>query len=126
MDSVARNDVPRITPLVDILGVPTDRNSRTFSDTRIDGIESPERVCCDFVVGQRSLGARLEGALIASSGRIKCMDRSQDRIDIFSASAVIVVGICKDVVTIPVILQKAKYLRSLRYAATTCPSKFYG
>ena len=126
MDPIARNDLPGITPLVDILRVPTNRNSRTLSDTRIDGIDSPEGVCCDFMVGQRSLGARLEGAVIASSGRIKCMDRAQDRIAIFSASAVIVVGICKDVVTIPVVLQKAKDLRSLRYAATTCLSKFCG
>ena len=126
MDPIAGTDVPRITPLIDILRVPTNRNSRTLSGTRIDSIDSPEGVCYDFMVGQRSLGARLEGAVIASSGRIKCMDRAQDRIDIFSASAVIVVGICKDVVTIPVVLQKAKDLRSLRCAATTCLSKFCG
>ena len=54
------------------------------------------------------------------------MDRAQDRIAIFSASAVIVVGICKNVVTIPVVLQKAMDLRSLRYAATTCLSEFCG
>ena len=126
MDPIARNDVPRITPLVDILRVPTNRISRTLSDTRIDGIDSPEGVCCDFMIGQRSLGARLEGPIIASGGRIKCMDSAQDRIDIFSASAVIVVGICKDVVTIPVGLQKAKDLRSLRYAAITRLSKLCG
>ena len=67
MDPVARNDLPGITPLVDILRVPTNRNSRTLSDTRIDGVDSPEGVYCDFMVGQRSLGARLEGAVIASS-----------------------------------------------------------
>ena len=126
MDPIERNDVPRITALVDILGVPTNRNSRTLSDTRIDGIESPEGVCCDFVVGQRSLRARLEGAVVASGGRIKGMDGAQDRIDIFSASAVIVIGVCKDVVTIPVGLQKAKDLGSLRYAATTYLSEFSG
>ena len=126
MDPIARNDAPRITPLVDILSIPTNSNSRALTYTRIDGIESPEGVCCGFMVGQRSLGARLEGAVIASGGRIKCMDRAQDRIDIFSASAIIVVGICKGVVTIPVGLQKAKNLRSLRYAATTRLSKFCG
>ena len=78
------------------------------------------------MVGQRSLGARLEGAIIASSGRVKCMDSAQDRIDIFNASAVIIVDVCMDVVTIPVVLQKAKDLRSLRHTATTWLSKFCG
>ena len=126
MDPIARNDVPRITTLIDILRVPTNRNSRTLRDTRIDDIDRPEGVCCDFMVGQRSLGARLEGAVIASSGRIKCVDSAQDRIDVFSASAVIIVGICMDEVTIPVTLQKAKNLRSLRHTATTCLSKSCG
>ena len=126
MDPIARNDVPRITTLVDILRVPTNRKSRTLSETRIDGIDSSEGVCCDFMIGQRSLGARLEGAVIASSGGVKCMDSAQDRIDIVSASAVIIVCICMDVVTIPVTLQKAKNLRSLRHTATTCLSKFCG
>ena len=47
------------------------------------------------------------------------MYRAQYRIDIFGASAVIFVDICKDILTIPVALQEAKDLRSLRYAART-------
>ncbi len=71
------------------------------------------------MVGQGPLGARLEGAVIASSRRVKRMDRAQDRVDIFGASAVVLVDIRKDILTIPVALQKAKDLRSLRYAAIT-------
>ena len=82
-NSPVARDVPRITPFVVILRIPADCNGRTLSNTRVDGIDSPEGVRGDFVVGQGPLGARLEGAVIASSGRIKCMDGAQDRIDIF-------------------------------------------
>ncbi len=112
-------DLPRIAPLVDILRVPADCNSRALSNTSIDGEDSPEGVCCDFVVGQGPLGAGLEGAIIASSRRVKRMDRAQDRVDIFGTSAVFHVDICTDILTIPVALQKAKDLRSLRNAAST-------
>ncbi len=71
------------------------------------------------MVGQGPLGAGLEGAIIASSRRVKRMDRAQDRVDIFGTSAVFPVDVCKDILTIPVALQKAKDLRSLRYAAST-------
>ena len=47
------------------------------------------------------------------------MYRAQDRVDIFGASAVVLVDICKEVLAIPVALQKAKNLRGLRYAACT-------
>lgn len=115
-------DVPRITPLVDILRVPSDCNGRALSNTRIDGKDSSEGVRCDFMIGQSPLGARLEGDVIACGRRIKCVDRAQDRVDIFGASAVIVVDICKDILTIPIALQEAKDVRSLRYAASTRPT----
>ena len=44
-------DVPRVTSLVDILGVPTDCDGRTLSDTSVDGEHFPEGVCCDFMIG---------------------------------------------------------------------------
>lgn len=112
-------DVPRIAPLVDILGIPANGDGRTLCNTRIEGEDSPEGVRCDFVVGQSPLGARLEGAVIACSRRVKCVDRAQDRIDIFRASAVVLVDVCKDELPIPIALQEAKDLWSLRYAAWT-------
>ncbi len=47
------------------------------------------------------------------------MDRAQDRVDIFGTSAVVLVDICKEILAIPIALQKAKDLRSLGYAACT-------
>ena len=48
------------------------------------------------------------------------MNGAQNRVDIFGASAVVLVDICKDVLTVPVVLQEAEDLRSLRYATSTC------
>lgn len=115
--------VPRISPLVDILWIPANCDGRTLSNTRIDGKDSPERVRCDFVISQSPLGARLEGAVIACSRRVKCVDRTQDRIDIFGASAVVLVDVRKDELTIPIALQEAKDLWSLRCAAWTSLTK---
>lgn len=106
-------DVPGVTPLVDVLGVPANCNGRTLSDTRIDGKDTPEGVRCDFMIGQSPLGARLEGAVIACSRRIKRMDRAQDRIDILGTPAIVLVDVRKDILAIPIALQKAKDLRSL-------------
>ena len=47
------------------------------------------------------------------------MNGAQDRVDIFGASAVVLVDICKNVLTVPIALQEAEDLRSLRYAAST-------
>ena len=47
------------------------------------------------------------------------MNRTQDRIDIFRASAVVLVDVCKNELTIPIALQEAKDLWSLGYAAWT-------
>ena len=113
-------DVPGVTPLVDVLGVPANCNGRTLSNTRIDGKDTPEGVRCDFMIGQSPLGARLKGAVIACSRRIKCMDRAQDRVDILGTSAIVLVDVRKDILAIPIALQKAKDLRSLEDAAVTC------
>lgn len=112
-------DQPRITPLVDILRVPANCNRRALSNTRIDRKDRPEGVRCDFMIGQSSLGARLEGAIIACCRWIKSMDRAQHRTDVFGASAIVFVDICEDKLTIPIALQEAKDLRSLRYTART-------
>ena len=61
----------------------------------------------------------LEGAVIACSRRVKRVDRTQDRIDIFAASAVVLVDVCKDKLAIPIALQETEDLWSLRYAART-------
>ena len=112
-------NVPRITPIVDILRVPANRNRQTLSNPRIDGKDVPERIRRHFMIGQCPLGARLEGAVIASGRRIKCVDGAQDCVGIFGASVIVFVDACKDVLTIPIALQEAKDLRSLRYAART-------
>ena len=105
--------------MVDILRVPADCDGRTLSDTGIDGEDGPEGVCCDFMIGQCPLRARLEGAGIACSRRIKGVDGAQNGIDIFGTSAVVLVDIRIDILAIPIALQKAKDLRGLRNAANT-------
>lgn len=109
--------VPRITPLVNIFRIPANCDGRALINTGIYGKDTPEGVCCDFMIGQGPFGARLEGTVIASSRRIKRMDRAQNCVDIFGASAVVLVDICKDVLAIPIALQKAKDLGSLAYTA---------
>ena len=47
------------------------------------------------------------------------MNGAQDRVDVFGASAVVLVDIRKDVLTVPVALQEAEDLRSLRYTTST-------
>ena len=106
--------------MVDILRVPANGNGGTLINTRVNGKDSPEGVRCDLMAGQSPLRTRLKGAVITPRRWIKRVNGAQDRVDIFGASAVVLVDICKDVLTVPVALQEAEDLRSLRYAASTC------
>lgn len=111
--------VPRITPLVDIFRIPANCNGRALSNTGNYGKDSAEGVCCDLMIGQGPLRARLEGTVVTCSRRIKRMDKAQNRVDIFGASAVVFVDICKNILATPIALQEAKDLGSLAYTTST-------
>ena len=82
-----------VSSIVGVFKVTTSGDSSVASDATVDGIDAPERVDVDLQVGERLVRAWLERLGVTSCGRVKCMDRSQDRVGVLSATDGTVSGV---------------------------------
>ena len=71
--------VPRVTVVVDILGVSADGNGLALGDASVDAIDGSERVDNGLVVGQGLVAAGLESVGVTADRGVKVVNRSQNR-----------------------------------------------
>ena len=81
------SEVPRVTGVVDILGVATDGSGLT-GGTAVVNTPEAHRVNDSLVVEKSLVGAGLEGVDIATGSGVEVVDGSQDGVDVLAAAVV--------------------------------------
>lgn len=106
--------LPRVTILVRVFRVTTNRDRLTCCDSRVDSVNLSKRVSSKLVIRQCSDRARLEGRVVAAGLRIKGVNTFEESVGIFARAATARVGQC--VRSTPERLQEARHLRRLAVA----------
>jgi len=69
-----------VSVIVYVFRITSDRYSGRGVDARVYRVNGTKRVDVNFEVGQRLVGARLEGIRIASCFDVPCVDRCKDSV----------------------------------------------
>ena len=81
-----------VSVIVLIFRVTSDSDSRCGVDTRVDGVNRAKRVDVNLEIGQRLVGARLEGNRIASCINVPCVDGCKDGVRVLPGPTTLCIG----------------------------------